>query len=812
MKYIQGWMWMVCLTLCVIIGLPDKASASYTFDYEAYKKTRECADLPDDQKPPEIIERTKTDEAYAAYLESIGVPFWINVNGQNYPADKVKARTHCILVYGNWAIVQPATGQQNTLDGSEFRYLGVVRTETGEVVPVPNQKYPDICGTCDKYLKVRNFIHRPWEGEGNARIMNYKSANVPAPTGSFDRFTNFLWYIWYPLDPFNGSDKDPNGYFDVKNDYTGEPMLNWNVAPYAPRLAGYASAIAPATDYGFGIFVMYSDVGTASNPEIRYRTFIIPPGKCFLVCETEGNVNVGAAADKAVFEEGEKITGYIDIGNNHFGVVNAPCDTSGKANPVCDNNKANNVATIKITNTATGAVVVNKEFLYWGIPYGNTNVRDIEIGNLNITLPRGNYSARVDIPHYDKEVRIGSGSDEPYYADNAYAFSFKVKGRGNASVAVSGPDTYTAGEKVTHVATATNKMSDKIDGTLRVKIYEKTASGNVLVWQSSPPYNDLAVNGKFKVEPKPELPAGKYIITADIPHYTEAVAPFEDETNYTDNHDEKEFTVSMFSPKHVNCKSLDVDYTKVLGVGNKNIVRMCVGQTPEFPSTEIEAGQETYYYVGYRLLPMPIPAYKVVNNDAAGMDQTLTLQEPSNKLGGCDPKTTDTNCKITKTFLHFPTTTNAKAPAPYTLGTESNYHYAYRGRMFPEKVRFQFDILDPSGKKVEASGNLVYKIDSSCYDTTVLDIKEECRAIDFYIPKLASDTKGTESAPYVVPFDGGSTVPPTDGSTFKNPGLHTFELKVVEEQIYLYQKDGGAASGSGWSYNWSNVQNYGKLN
>ena len=177
---------------------------------------------------------------------------------------------------------------------------------------------------------------------------------------------------------------------------------------------------------------------------------------------------------------------------------------------------------------------------------------------------------------------------------------------------------------------------------------------------------------------------------------------------------------------------------------------------------------------------------EVGSDGKSGVQQQFQLVEPRNELGDAD------------TFLHYP---KAKKG--------SDNHYQYRGRMMPKTITFDFQIEDPNGTVLpESVGQIVYDIPDECYSDTQVDFenKRTCREVTFYAPnKNATLTKKDE------------VVDEPERIKFKNPGLHTFDLKVTETQSYRYQRDEGTGntikwSDPAWSGNFTQTDSNWKLN
>jgi hypothetical protein len=218
---------------------------------------------------------------------------------------------------------------------------------------------------------------------------------------------------------------------------------------------------------------------------------------------------------------------------------------------------------------------------------------------------------------------------------------------------------------------------------------------------------------------------------------------------------------------------------------------MCVGYYPNFPSTKVEGGMGTYFYVKYFFFPLPLPDYTITNGGT--VNQTVSLTEDRTQLGN------------TKTWLYYPTTKNGTnpdgslvnpegLPGPYMVGPHEFYHYRYRGRMVAERVDFNFQIFDPNNATI-AKGSIIYEVPTdmnnnslSCLRTDAIDYKEntiapgrvneDCREISFFLPNDNIDEwqKAPDNA---------------DKINFLNPGKHSFRLSVYEYQKYYYQVDQG---------------------
>ena len=189
----------------------------------------------------------------------------------------------------------------------------------------------------------------------------------------------------------------------------------------------------------------------------------------------------------------------------------------------------------------------------------------------------------------------------------------------------------------------------------------------------------------------------------------------------------------------------------------------------------------------------------------------------------CDPATVSKSDCVSS----LPSTYNPKMlKGPYTAGAHSFFHYLYRGRMIAESVQFNFAVYDVAGnviatnnpegatavgrfvynipngiEKTSDKGKYVsrdslpagntgasdlaasvpagytYKAENDCFRQDIIDYKDACRSITFYLPNSSKTM-----------FD---TPEEKDKLTFLNVGTHSFSLEAIENQKYYYQHDDG---------------------
>lgn len=493
----------------------------------------------------------------------------------------------------------------------------------------------------------------------------------------------------------------------------------------------------------------------------------------------ENNASVSLKANDTKYEAGSTFNGTFTVKNDFTKeIIDAP--TSTALNHARLHSATTDSSVINNGNNATVRIYKGSELLET-TSYSYTNLAKGKSKTISVNsdyafeLSGQDYKAVVCIPVYYSVV---SAKDETA-SDNCHTQTFAVTSVGDVSVTINGNDIYEIDSDISLRYTlnndfpkthATVPITVKIinDNTGKVvktlNITEKNVKTNTTVYGNTEDFT---------------LPSGSYRADISIPHYP-------GESNYKNNSDSFSFLVRPFIPGNVECKVLDSEHVKVLE-GDKAVSKFCIGQTPNYPSTRVEEGQGTMFFVMYRILPTPLPAYEVTNLDESGMYQTYTLKEESDEKG------------MDNTFIHFPTDRNNEKnlKGPYTAGPHEFYHYLYRGRMLPSEVTFDIKVSDPNGKEIPAaSGEVFYKIDQKkCFDEDQIDIQTDmkntdginalnpCGQIFFYLPKEPTDD---------TVFDM-QNLPGTDELLhFANPGVHTFDIKANEKQVYVYQRDDGA--------------------
>lgn len=821
-----------------IIEKPVKA---YQPNLEDVQKMLTCADLEAKR------ERTKDRTTYTNYITGLGFPSTISVRGVTLYPNYVTGRDKCILVYGSAGNVETIMPNEQDRYNGEDRYLGFspTRIPSGSLYedwvyyPVPNPNYVDYCPSgCSDYVNTRPFAKNPARARvpGGIVVYDYNtparditnstnhpcgyiptvvqwtvdgvscipSNNVVVPSpGASD--AEWISMVNHAIDPFQSRSAMISNYHGdfYKRNTRLNKVLNGN------GVYNHASVVVRPGDYTFGIFTLY--FYSTNSQRWWYRTFMIPPEKCFLICE--GDASVGLNFDETkTWTTTQRLTGSITVKNELPQKIFIPCSAVGANGSAKCQDPSNVAGKVTVKKKPTGSTtysqtVFDKEIQRYKcmdgteckrVPWGTSgsgisstsasSFRTIDLRGENIVLPVGNYQICASIPLYNQETDPNN---------NKVCENFVVISMQDAKVKISGPETLISEEPITHEIRISNDMDARITGNLNIKIEKNSGGSWVQKDNINKGYISIPVDGYVDVDVIDEdlrYTVGQYRIKASITRHageSDAAVALTSSNNY----DEQEFKVLPFVPDNAQCKELEVDYTKIIS-GDKNITKICIGQLPKFPSTEIEGGQGTFFYIGYRLFPLPLPAYEVTNLDAKGLFQEYQMGEPTTKLGSCNFNiTNDTKCEIIDTFLYYPTdnTNRANLRGPYKAGPHSFYHYMYRGRWFPEEVKFNFDVTDPSNGTIDASGEVVFKVHSSCYRTDVLDLKEECRQLDFYVPANSSmpgtltvDTTGADGRTQIKK--------PSDDEKlqFKNPGIHKFNLRVTEDQIYRYQFDEGA--------------------
>lgn len=681
---------------------------------------------------------------------------------------------HHVVVYGEShgnSTTQTFCGSKITM----YRYLGY--TESGQEILNPFFRV-DIEAR-PKYFKTNKFYANPWETSSPVYKKAQGYPNFPKPVQKTIS-TEDLNRAW---DSFDGTDANPQGYLVTNNDHTGKNMLGDNLRPYA------SIDILPGK-FSFGTFTVYSQGDCILN--VCYSTHLIPPKEDPFVSQNDALVDLTV---KSTFKN-EKITGTVSI-QNKWGE-----DRLSITSP-CDNTKKAGFAQCKTTNRGGGIVVTykgkdgkaNEEVFRKVLDFAEIkkgNKKDLALADFNIPFEKGGqYEIHIWIPHY---VDL-KGIDESNYGNNEVTKTITVEMDQNAFVTISGSSSYSMSDILTNTITMTNDTNVPLSGDVQVQILDQ--NGTVYKTLNSKSYQNIAAKNNFSFnlqEYNILLPMGSYTIKANIPHYTNLP-----ESDYDDNEATLQIHIRPFVPENTKCKKITTEYVNILPYGDEEpgITRACIGWAPNFPSTRVEGGQGTYFYFAYKIFPTPMPAYEVTTTDDLGLYQTFQLSEPTTKLGACDFRKDDTECKMYEPFLYYPAKWESRFgsdPAlsdfvgPYTVGPHEFYHYRYRGRLLPKQITFHYDIVDMENNKSNiplAFGEIVYDLPDECFYQDIIDIKEECRTIQFYVP-----TDGRAN-PLKLPDDAQAKEIPKERIRFYNPGEHTFRVEVDEKQIYLYQSDEG---------------------
>lgn len=463
--------------------------------------------------------------------------------------------------------------------------------------------------------------------------------------------------------------------------------------------------------------------------------------------------------------ESEKIDSPVSNASGHAKLNHADSNWS-----VQGNQKAN------ILLYKGGTLLYMSQHNYSDLGAGQSKTISFDTGYA-FTEPGNDYKIMACIPVYQSQNT--NAKENP--TDNCDSIFFEVDASGDVSINLSGKSNYEADTDIQLRHTITNKYPKNhtnVPITLTILNKETNQPHDFGGGKTSITYNqnDVPIGStKSGDTPAFKLPYGSYKATVTIPHYPA-------ETNYDNNTSTFEFTVLPFTPDSVECKIIPGDQVKVIK-GDKGVSKFCIGQTPNYPSTEIEKGQGTFFFVMYRILPTPLPPYEVTNLDSLGIYQEYKLSEQSSERG------------IDNSFIFYPNGPNKNNLAgPYKAGPHSYEHYLYRGRLLPTEVSFDIKVSDPTGKAIpEASGTIYYKIDQNkCYSKDNIDMQsnkvgglmDSCRQVFFYLPKEKEDNMTVK--------DLSNLPKKEDRLHFKNPGMHTFQIKANEKQTYFYQKDNGA--------------------
>jgi hypothetical protein len=258
---------------------------------------------------------------------------------------------------------------------------------------------------------------------------------------------------------------------------------------------------------------------------------------------------------------------------------------------------------------------------------------------------------------------------------------------------------------------------------------------------------------------------------------------------YTDNKDEY---IMQYIPPRPDVSNAKCDVLKHTNLGTFNlnggpeIIKICMGHYPNNPSTLIEKGMQSYNYVLYRFLPMPVPQLDVYSpelnaNNPNHFYQSLTVVDDS-RVKGKD-----------NTYLFR---TNA--------GKEE------RGRYLPTSASMNFEIKTNRVSDADvtvALGSVNYTIPNGCYETNSLNLKYHygCAEIMLFLPnsdankfKIPVNYNQSDVDNRNISYPIANTKVP-----YLNPGNYKFELKATETYRYNYQTNDTFASGL---YNWTEVK------
>ncbi|QST02285.1 hypothetical protein IMZ31_22795 (plasmid) [Pontibacillus sp. ALD_SL1] len=542
-------------------------------------------------------------------------------------------------------------------------------------------------------------------------------------------------------------------------------------------------------DYTPGVFDVYVNTWPCIG-KMCYKTFFIPPLKK-PVEQQDKDVSVDYQIDKKTYKPNEEITMQISMTSDYKGIkVDSRC---GKhpGNAECRSGISSDKEVFSYKFVSEGGTVIEKLYSFSNLKPGQTATRSVTKDK--VVLPeKGNWTVTVQAPEYKDEVD---------YSNNRKTFTITVDAVENAKVEVTGGDIFQDGEEVDAVVSVTNNMLNPINGNLEIVFLDET---NTIVQTINRSYTAIGPGKTSSYNIADDnIVLGtntNYVIRATIDRYpgeTDYGVPIDS----SDNRDTHNISYLPFTPDNLECKDLGVDYTKVVGGPNIGLTKLCLGTVPKYPSTIVERGQGSYFFIDYKLFPMPFPAYEITNLDDKGFRQQLSFKEPTDKLGACEPGTADTECREIDSFLYYPKDHSnvSGLKGPYTAGPHDDFHYMYRGRMMPKTITFDFTITDPNGQIVEDKnkaakgiGTVVFEVDpDKCYREDMIEVEEKCRNIMLYIPKTV---KSSSAKPVKVPeqLHKAWKVPDEeDRFQFLNPGIHTFQLKVSEEQVYYYQFDEG---------------------
>jgi hypothetical protein len=787
-----------------------------------------------------------------------------------------------------------------------YDFIGYPSTANGKgynTPPLPNPWYPDYDPKHAKqdFVKSYDWISNPWsDPEVLNAVANSQGGGgtvMPSPADSMNKTSNLRIGtvtnavvcakpdglgngLRRSLDRFDSWTLNPekwdSGYFRDDQTYDVPGFSAPFIQDTSTPLTYFATVNMLPTAYEYGLFTMYYKV----NGFIGFKTFFMKPYSDLRDCLPGDPPSVGCSKPDIVttcpivivttdpsYKTGSPISSYTF----QVRVNNTPAALGGAAYAYPDIPVSFRWGTdLNYYSTTIKSLKQNEAWKTITLSPGGSSTSGAvlyhDVKNGNTTSPATGFSFPTvtgSSQAVNLIVNVNSANAKPIETDvtnNRATCSNMITNVVNAKLTNDGASKSLYKDTPLGINyTVENNMLENIDAPCIVatcqdptrtkftfQIFDKTANAYIKFKSNNlttltVPYSGIADQNKFVYQLDESLPAGNYRIEAKIPFYKNGT---QNEGNYVDNNSDFDIVIASLPPENAICKEEKPAYYDNTGTMPNTIHRMCVGMYPNFPSTNAEGGQGTYFWAKYRLVPVPAPIYTInsiaVNDkefspyagqtyDATkrrlgkGTTETYALKYPAFETAHTLYSGTnifDANMTITKdyqnekqSFIYFPSSPNHflnKAPnamvappsaadvslvgglnntiwAPYTAGADKHYHYLYRGRFLAKAINFSFDVTGPQGESV-AKGLVKYTVPAdavdptkNCYQTAVIDYKDTCREVEFYLPRLTGDA--ISQAP--------ADLDTTRKIKFYNPGPYAFTLVANEEQYFRYQHDGG---------------------
>lgn len=425
----------------------------------------------------------------------------------------------------------------------------------------------------------------------------------------------------------------------------------------------------------------------------------------------------------AVNQNESKVTVQTKIANKMNKMIDAPCTTTYSPNSwtIKEYNKV--LANDRIPPTfadlsglTPSATYTTNDITHFAYTSGSLNNKLYNIST-NINVP---YAETVTLPVTGVDDSVGVYVNGTFVGGGALGDTLPINidiplTAGNNNIQIlyyqnSGPEFLTFGKSLNDVLQGHEVCDSSGKTKLTYTIYNSNwtsdPSDDTLVTSWTKTYSNLPANtASAPIVSSLSLPPGQYRLVTEMPHYL-------NETNYADNIKTDYFEVSISEDnQYIECKDSTPKYI------TNNIARFCVGMYPNYPSTKIEQGQGTYYYVKYRFFPMPLPTYHVDNN--LGVNKfTFEGHDNWNDWSDSSPYWSNINIyndPVLGSVYKANNKLNYSLYYDYTKDATGNYYYS-----FTAGHKYQFSIWLKADSPINNAGLLAY--DTKTNATTPINV------------------------------------------------------------------------------------------